>query len=54
MPVQHITRDRSRQGRRWEEIKSTHELKKRNWNIVEDSGSSEKFVGGVIVLKIKS
>lgn len=54
MPVQQITKDRSRHGRRWDEIKSRHELKKRNWNIAEDSGSFEKFVGGVIVFKIKS
>lgn len=54
MPVQHITKERSRQGRRCDEIKSTHEPKKRNWNIVEESGSSEKFVGGVKVFKIKS
>lgn len=54
MAVQHVMRARNRQGRRWDVMKRRHDVTKRKRNIVEERGSLEKFVGGVIILRIRS
>ena len=51
MVVQDANRAIRRQGRRWEIMKSRQPVRNKKRKIVEDSGSLEKFVGGVISLR---